>query len=255
MANPWFRLYAEFLHDPKVQMLSEAMQRRYIMLMCMRCSNVTVTLRNTEIAFQLRISEAELSETKSLFTQQGFVDDGWNLLNWNKRQFISDHGLSGAERQQRHRDKVKRDGVTLRNVTVTLPDTDTDTDTEQKQKQKQSKSKPLSAAALLDAHRIGGQLAVDWIALRKTKKAAVTQTAIDGIIREADKAGLSLEAALRVCCERGWVGFRSEWMATQAITGNGTTLDKSNAAKLAAARGWADETNIIEGESNHVING
>lgn len=29
MANPWFRMYSEFATDAKVQMLSEAMQRRY----------------------------------------------------------------------------------------------------------------------------------------------------------------------------------------------------------------------------------
>ena len=29
----WFRMYAEFATDPKVQMLSEADQRRYIMLL------------------------------------------------------------------------------------------------------------------------------------------------------------------------------------------------------------------------------
>ena len=130
MSNPWFRLYAEFSTDPKVQMLSEAMQRRYIMLMCMRCSNVTVTLCDEEIAFHLRISDAELSETKALFIKKGFVDVDWNLLNWEKRQFKSDHDISGAQRQKRFRDKQKRERNSLRNVTVTLPDTDTDTDTD-----------------------------------------------------------------------------------------------------------------------------
>jgi hypothetical protein len=53
----------------------------------------------------------------------------------------------------------------------------------------------------------------DFQKLRKTKKAPVTQTAIDGIKREADRAGLSLEAALAVCCQRGWTGFKADWMA------------------------------------------
>jgi uncharacterized protein YdaU (DUF1376 family) len=53
----------------------------------------------------------------------------------------------------------------------------------------------------------------DWLKLRKTKKAAVTQTALNGIQREADKAGVSLQAALETCCERGWTGFKAEWMA------------------------------------------
>ena len=55
----------------------------------------------------------------------------------------------------------------------------------------------------------------DWLKLRKAKKAAVTQTALDGIQREADKAAISLETALSICCARGWTGFKAEWMQSQ----------------------------------------
>jgi hypothetical protein len=53
----------------------------------------------------------------------------------------------------------------------------------------------------------------DFVALRKAKKAPLTKTAVDGIRAEADKAGLTLEAALRVCCERGWAGFKAGWVS------------------------------------------
>lgn len=52
----------------------------------------------------------------------------------------------------------------------------------------------------------------DWLKLRKAKKAAVTQTAIDGIAREASKAGVSLQTALETCCARGWTGFKADWL-------------------------------------------
>jgi hypothetical protein len=51
----------------------------------------------------------------------------------------------------------------------------------------------------------------DFLAVRKTKKAALTETAIKGISREAAKAGLTLESAIRLCCERGWASFRADW--------------------------------------------
>ena len=35
----WFRMYAEFATDPKVQMMPEAMQRRLVMLLCLQCGN------------------------------------------------------------------------------------------------------------------------------------------------------------------------------------------------------------------------
>jgi hypothetical protein len=56
------------------------------------------------------------------------------------------------------------------------------------------------------------QIAVDWIAVRKAKKAAVTKTAIDGIKKEASKIGYSLDNALEVCCKNGWAGFSADWL-------------------------------------------
>ena len=127
MANAWFRMYSEFATDPKVQMLPEAMQRRLVMLFCMRCCDVTVTLRDDEIAFHLRISDAELAQTKALFIAKGFIDSKWNITNWEKRQFASD---SSAARTKAYRDR-KRDKVVTSHVTDSdALDTDTDTDTE-----------------------------------------------------------------------------------------------------------------------------
>lgn len=53
----------------------------------------------------------------------------------------------------------------------------------------------------------------DWLSHRKSKKAAITDTALAGIQREAAKAGWSMEEALAECCLRGWVGFNAEWVA------------------------------------------
>lgn len=55
----------------------------------------------------------------------------------------------------------------------------------------------------------------DFQHLRKAKKAPITATALDGIKRESDKAGISLGEALSICCERGWVGFKADWVASQ----------------------------------------
>ena len=63
----------------------------------------------------------------------------------------------------------------------------------------------------------------DWIKLRKEKRAAVTQTAINGIEREAKKAGVSLQVALETCCERGWTGFKADWLASKSLSKTGQT--------------------------------
>lgn len=137
MSNSWFRLYAEFATDPKVQILSEQDQRRLIMIFCMRC-NGDVTLQDKHVTFQLRITAEEWAISKGVFIDAGFIDSDNNVLNWDKRQYVSD---SSAARVARHRTLHKNVTVTPCNVTVTPPEQNR-TDTEQIQKQ--SKSKPLS---------------------------------------------------------------------------------------------------------------
>jgi hypothetical protein len=52
----------------------------------------------------------------------------------------------------------------------------------------------------------------DFLELRKTKKAKLTETALKGIIKQAELAGWTLEQALSECCERGWASFKAEWL-------------------------------------------
>ena len=106
MANSWFRFHNEFSSDPKVQMMSEVMQRRLVMVFCLRSGNVLETLHETEIAFHLRISDPELAETKALFLAKEFIDEDWNVLNWNRRQYLSD---SSTERVREYRQRMKQD--------------------------------------------------------------------------------------------------------------------------------------------------
>lgn len=52
----------------------------------------------------------------------------------------------------------------------------------------------------------------DFLVLRKAKKLPVTKTALDGLTREAQKAGITLNEAITICCERGWGGFKADWL-------------------------------------------
>ena len=213
MANPWFRLYSEFAHDPKVQMLSEAMQRRYVMLMCLRCSATLETLHETEIAFQLRLSTDELDETKKLFISKNFIDKHWNLLNWDKRQFVSD---SSTMRVAKHRNKKKQ----LSNADETLqkrPSNATDTDTDTDKKQIQSNKATVVATPV----GVSDSVWQEFVSHRKSKKARVTQLVIDGIQKEASIAGWSLEDALKETIVRNWQSFKADWVKDENLSKTG----------------------------------
>lgn len=73
------------------------------------------------------------------------------------------------------------------------------------------KNTKKSVLELLADFGITGQLADDFMIHRKACKAPITETALKGFQREADKAGISLAEAITISIERNWRGFKSEW--------------------------------------------
>lgn len=71
---------------------------------------------------------------------------------------------------------------------------------------------------------VSEQVWTDFCALRNKRRAPITETALKGIQREAEKAGITLEEALSTCCERGWQGFKAEWYRREK-------LEQKNASK------------------------
>jgi uncharacterized protein YdaU (DUF1376 family) len=74
---------------------------------------------------------------------------------------------------------------------------------------------------------IPAPLIADYLEVRRAKKAgALSATAVQGLQREAGKAGIPIEAALRACCEYAWIGFNAQWYAdrqaqvTRRVSGN-----------------------------------
>lgn len=139
------------------------------------------------------------------------------------------------------------------NLPVTV--TGTGTETVNKKPETETGNRKPNAAAVLASLGVSETIAADWIQLRKTKKAAITKTAIDGIQREADKAGISLQDALRICCERGWAGFDAswDWKPKDGQAGFQTAAERRSAnTDRAVAEFLGEQTgNVIEGEVVH----
>ena len=72
-------------------------------------------------------------------------------------------------------------------------------------------SQKNTALSLLAEFGITGQLADDFAEHRKSKKAAITRTALEGFQREADKAGIPLAEAIEIAICQNWQGFRADW--------------------------------------------
>ncbi len=86
----------------------------------------------------------------------------------------------------------------------------------------------------------------DFLTLRKSKKASLTATALKGIEREAGKAGLSLQEVLQICCERGWAGFKADWVKDIPKQYNAPTSKNVSAARaiFGDERGLVNERTI-----------
>lgn len=89
--------------------------------------------------------------------------------------------------------------------------------------------KDTRSALAVRPDSVPADLWADFVAIRRAKRAPLTQTALDTIVGEAAKAGMELDAALRECCARGWQGFKAEWVAAKARPGKQAGLEARNA--------------------------
>ncbi len=86
----------------------------------------------------------------------------------------------------------------------------------------------------------------DFVAVRKTLRAPITETSLSGIEREAAKAGMSLPDALRICCERSWRGFKADWLLNGPPARASPTRADRLSATVAALTGRQPKTEIID---------
>lgn len=75
----------------------------------------------------------------------------------------------------------------------------------------EKKKKPAKPSAIACPHDVEQSTWDDWLLVRKAKRAPLTETALNEIVKEANKAGVTLDQALKTCVKRNWVGFDSTW--------------------------------------------
>lgn len=143
---PWFRMYTDFLEDPKLISLAFEDQRHFIAILALKSSGLidqecADNVKNRLVAQRLWVDYAIIADVKKRLFDAGLIDENWQPVAWEKRQFSSDRDPTGAERQKKYRENQRlAERNALRNApsnaSVTLPDTDTDTDTDKKRKNK-----------------------------------------------------------------------------------------------------------------------
>lgn len=141
---PWFRMYTDFLNDPKMIALAFEDQRHFIGILALKSDgaiddSADENLLNRIVAQRLWIDHGVIRDVKKRLYEAGLIDFNWQPVAWDKRQFVSDRDSTAAERKRRERAaKAPHANVTdMSRVTgcdieknVTRLDTEADTDKE-----------------------------------------------------------------------------------------------------------------------------
>ena len=120
--RPWFRYYAETLHDPKVLRLQDHAFRAWVNMLCVSCHNDGVLPGMADLACHLRMEEASVERILADLVEAGLVDvlpsDNersvvFAMHNWQGRQSRWDSADPTAkERSKRYRQKKPKNTVT-----------------------------------------------------------------------------------------------------------------------------------------------
>lgn len=86
-----------------------------------------------------------------------------------------------------------------------------------KRKGRKSTIEALTLDNLVGDYQANPQHAKDWLAIREKAKAPLTQTAMEGVIRNADLARITVAQAIQVCATKGWRGFDATWNFADVI--------------------------------------
>lgn len=224
MAGDWMKICKDTPDKPEVLAIATRLKIHPDMAFarCFRLwswfdTNTTdgVTSGVTKITLDALLNRDGLCDAMIEVSWLGETEDG-NLFVPNFDYHISDSAKTraqAAKRQDKHRknsgeQRDKSNGVSVTScVTLALPE-----------KRREEEVNTTTREARFDfkgelvALGVSEDVARDFVATRKAKKLAQTETAFRHIVKEAGVAGISLDDAIHICCKRGWGGFESKWL-------------------------------------------
>ncbi|HGP4585126.1 TPA: replication protein [Neisseria meningitidis] len=107
------------------------------------------------------------------------------------------------------------------------------------------KAKPTkheTELSLLADYGIAGQVAADFLQVRKAKRQPLTETAMRLIAADAEKCGMTALQAVEYAIGNGWASFRAEWLQNKTFGGSGNRggLTHNQTAAVLDARSYGD---------------
>lgn len=96
--------------------------------------------------------------------------------------------------------------------------------------------------SLLADYGITGQVAEDFLQVRKAKRQPLTETAVKLLAADAEKCGMTALQAVEYAIASGWASFRAEWLQNKTFGGSGNRggLTHNQTAAVLDARSYGD---------------
>ncbi|HFC1851988.1 TPA: replication protein [Neisseria gonorrhoeae] len=96
--------------------------------------------------------------------------------------------------------------------------------------------------SLLAAYGITGQVAADFLQVRKAKRQPLTETAVRLIAADAEKCGMTALQAAEYAIASGWGSFRADWLQNKTFgrSGNRGGLTHNQTAAVPDAGSYGD---------------
>lgn len=194
---PWVKLHKKLLDNFQYQCLPIASKALAPMLWLLASEHIDpksgiIDKSDEEICFRVRITSKEFNDGIKPLIKSGFI-----IL-------MQDADILLAKR---------------------LHDATPETETYREETEAETK-KEIDKPIKFKPEDVSDQVWVDFLSHRKAKKAPITETAIKGIRKESDKAGIGLQEALEITMARGWQSFKSEWLTKGDNYGSGQNSNR-----------------------------
>jgi len=153
-----------------------------------------------------RIGMSEISSDVKYILETFFEQNGEKWVNKRCDEELAKYWLKAESARNANRAKSEKNSVlksTLKSEPLQLPT---------------NNQEPITNnIKTITPDGVSESIFKDYKKLRATKKAPLTETALKGLEREAKKANMSLQSVMELCCERGWSGFKADWVTAEAL--------------------------------------
>lgn len=168
-----------------------------------------------DIAFAMRSDE----KTVRLLLRHYFkeAEDGWHHTRCDKEiaEYQAKSEKARKSASARWGDANAKRPHTERKATAPVSDANQEPITNNQEpvvKEKAPRKRAAPPPPIQKPDDVDQQTWDDWLLLRKSKGAPVTETVINGARKESSLAGMPLDAFLQVWCLRGSQGLQADWL-------------------------------------------